>query len=151
MSIVTLPIPAPHTPKGEQSCFRSKLAMWVAETSVLFYHEVDGQDKLKAASLPISMGLLGEQIDKLDALFPETFKIPRSPDGGSTTVTFSELLGRPELQTAFLRRIFGTRANELSKAPYFRGFTTCIHGVEVMLLWAVHRHDALRLACNGHS
>ena len=103
MSIVTLPIPAPHTPKGEQSCFRSKLAMWVAETSVLFYHEVDGQDKLKAASLPISMGLLGEQIDKLDALFPETFKIPRSPDGGSTTVTFSELLGRPELQTAFLR------------------------------------------------
>ena len=55
-------------------------------------------------------------------------------------------------------RIFGTRANELSKAPYFRGFTTCIHGVEVMLLWAevmllwaVHRHDALRLACNGHS
>ena len=50
-----------------------------------------------------------------------------------------------------LRRIFGTRANELSKAPYFRGFTTCIHGVEVMLLWAVHRHDALRLACNGHS
>ena len=30
-------------------------------------------------------------------------------------------------------RIFGTRANELSKIPYFRGFTTCIHGLEVML------------------
>ena len=31
------------------------------------------------------------------------------------------------------QRIFGTRANELSKIPYFRGFTTCIHGLEVML------------------
>ena len=36
-------------------------------------------------------------------------------------------------QAASTKRIFGTRANELSKIPYFRGFTTCIHGLEVML------------------
>ncbi len=68
-----------------------------------------------------------------------------------TLSVLSKLESKAEKRGIVLWRIFGTRANELSKAPYFRGFTTCIHGVEVMLLWAVHRHDALRLACNGHS
>ena len=45
-------------------------------------------------------------------------------------------------------RIFGTRANELSKAPYFRGFTTCIHGVEVMLLWAAIPRKSIFLVPN---
>ena len=62
MSIVTLPIPAPHTTKGEQSCFRSKIAMWVSETSVLFYHQGDGRDKLKAASLPICWSAEGQSL-----------------------------------------------------------------------------------------
>ena len=55
MSIVTLPIPAPHTPKGEQSCFRCKIAMWVSETLVLFYHQVGGRDKLKTTARAVGL------------------------------------------------------------------------------------------------
>ena len=44
-----------------------------------------------------------------------------------------DILSAPATQTYSSKRIFGTRANEISKTPYFRGFTTCIHVLEVML------------------
>lgn len=100
MAILALPVKAPHNVKGEQSLFRSKLALWVVETSALFYHQVDEQDR--AASVPVSIDLLREQVAKLDAFFPVTFEVRLSKDEGVTAVTFSELLGKNELQDAFL-------------------------------------------------
>ena len=64
--------------------------------------------------------------------------IDSKPNIKMRTGMVADRTARNGLKSTFCR-IFGTRANELSKAPYFRGFTTCIHGVEVMLLWAVHR------------
>lgn len=57
---------------------------------------------------------------------------------------------QPRFQRSFWR-IFGTRANELSKTAYFYGLTIYSQRLEVMLSCAEHLHKASRLACNGLS